>query len=242
MAPPRSKRADLEGLAWEIAHCSHFEGYDEGRAGVCSGVIQAQGRWRRPPEGWTGNLLQAPILFVTSNPNTDVTKPGTDPTFASGVELSAFNDAYFDSHGVGGARTWQQMQRWASMLMSSREAIAGKDWALTDAVRCASPGQLGVDRAMGRCASLYLGRVLSLSPAKVIGFCGTARLALRDFIEPARYRMNLAEREVRGPIEFFERDRYLIGLRHPADIYHGGLELTSLSADDLRSMISALKS
>jgi hypothetical protein len=146
---PGDSRSDLANLAWTIAHCPHFLGYDAGKAGVCSDVIKAQGEWRRSPEGWTGRLLEAPILFVTSNPNTDVTKPGTDPVFRSAEELAAFNDLYFDSHVIGGVQTWKQMERWATTLLGGEAAAPGKDFALTDAVRCASPLQNGVDRAMG---------------------------------------------------------------------------------------------
>jgi hypothetical protein len=227
-------------LAWEIAGCPHFQDYDLGQAGVCTDVIKAQGMWRRPPEGWTGRLLEAPILFVTSNPNTDVKRPGTDPVVETPDELATFNDLYFDSHLVSGARTWIQMQKWATTLRGGRDTLPGRDFALTDAVRCASPAQQGVDSAMGRCTSLYLGRILALSRATVIGFCGKARTALRDFIEPERYRVGLAVSQVTGPLEFFGHDRMLIGLRHPADFYHGDLELTDLGADNLAALQAKL--
>jgi hypothetical protein len=233
-------RSQLATLAWTIAHCEHFAGYDAGKAGVCSDVIEAQGEWRRSPEGWTGRLLQAPILFVTSNPNTDVTKPGTDPVFKSPNELAAFNDLYFDSHSVGGAQTWLQIERWATTLLGGRAAAPGRDFALTDAVRCASPNQHGVDRAMGRCSGLYLGSILTLAGARVVGFCGKARVALSEFVEPSRYRITIAVGDIMGPLEFFGRERMLIGLRHPADIYHGSLELAVRKAADLESLIAFL--
>jgi hypothetical protein len=235
-------RSELATLAWAIAHCPHFLGYDAGKAGVCTDVIKAQGEWRRSPEGWTGRLMEAPILFVTSNPNTDVTKPGTDPLFRSAGELTAFNDLYFDSHGVGGAETWKQIERWASTLLGGRAIAPGKDFALTDAVRCASPIQHGVDRAMGRCAGLYLGSVLALAGARVVGFCGKARDALKDFVEPTRYRMTLNVGDVMGTLEFFGRERMLIGLRHPADVYHGSRELAVQNSADLETLVTFLAS
>jgi hypothetical protein len=227
-------------LAWQIAGCPHFRDFDRGQAGACTDVIKAQGRFRRSPEGWTGRLLQAPILFVTSNPHTNVDQPGTDPDFKTPEELAIFNDLYFDSHPVSGARTWSQMQKWATTLRGGRGTIPGRDFVLTDAVRCASPAQEGVDRAMGRCASLYLGRILTLSAATVIGFCGKARTALRNFIEPERYRVDLAVDQVIGPLEFFWRDRMLIGLRHPADFRHGDLDLTRLGAHNLAALQSRI--
>jgi hypothetical protein len=227
---------DRASLGWEIATCPHFRAYELGQAGVCTDVITAQGKFRRPPEGWTGRLLEASILFVTSNPHTDIEEPGTDPDFKTPEELATFSDLYFDSHQVSGVRTWMQMHKWATTLRGGRETVPGKDWAITDAVRCASPAQEGVDLAMGRCASVYLGRVLILSGAIVIGFCGKARTALRDCIEPERYRVDLAVDQVIGPVEFFGRDRMLIGLRHPADVYHGNLELTGLGAEKLAAL------
>jgi len=227
-------------LADAIASCPHFKAFDLGQAGVCTEVIGAQGSWRRPPEGWTGRLLEAPILFVTSNPNTDVTKPGNDPVFETPEDLAKFNDLYFDSHSLSGVQTWIQLQKWATAFLGGLKAVPGADFALTDAVRCASPGQLGVDSAMGRCASLYLGQILELSGASVIGFCGKARVALRDFIEPDRYRVDLAVDQVIGPVEFFGRERMLVGLRHPADVYHGSLELNAMKPDDLAALQARL--
>jgi hypothetical protein len=230
----------LATLAWEISHCPYFEAYDHGQAGVCSEVIRAQGMFRRDPEGWTGRLIRAPILFVTSNPNTDPTQPGKDPEFASPAELANFNDLYFDTHSVARVQTWRQMQKWATEMLDGREALPGHDFALTDAVRCASRGQQGVDRAMGRCAGLYLGRLLFLSQARVVAFCGRSVVALRDFLEPERYRLTLRQGEVKGPIDFFERQRWLVGLKHPADVYHGNVELTTLTPVDLAALVAAL--
>jgi hypothetical protein len=48
--------------------------------------------------------------------------------------------------------------------------------------------------------------------------------------------MTLEVGEVKGPFDFFGRERMLIGLRHPADIYHGGLDLTALASRDLASL------
>ena len=132
------------------------------------------------------------------------------------------------------------MLSWAETLLE-RPCVAGTDFALTDAVRCASPRQLGVDQAIGRCAELYMGRLLSLSQARVVGFCGKARIAVRDFVVPARYRVNLREGDVRGPIEFFGRERMLVGLRHPADFYRGSLYLDVLVPAGLDSLQSFLK-
>jgi hypothetical protein len=228
-------------LAWEIARCPYFQAYDAGQAGVCAEVIAAQGKWRRAPEGWTGRLREAPILFVTSNPNTNIETPGSDPVFQTKEDLARFNDLYFDSHAVSGAETWTQMRKWATTLRGGRDTIAGRDFALTDAVRCASPKQAGVEAALGRCAGRYLGKVLALSDARVIAFCGVARKALSEFVEPERYRVNLAVNEVTDPVEFFGRERILIGLKHPADVYHGDRDLTALGKVKLSALVSWLE-
>jgi len=230
----------LASFGWEVAHCPHFEAFDRGLAGVCSDVIESQGTFRRPPEGWTGRVLTAPIIFVTSNPNTDVTKPGSDPLFNSPQDLAMFNDSYFDSHAISGARSWQQMQKWASDMLG-RQSLPGSDFGLTDAVRCASPRQLGVDQAISRCSGLYLGRLFALTEARVVAFCGKALIALTHHLQPAKYRLDLREGRVVGPIEFYGRDRLLVGLRHPADVYHGSLQLSAiLEAKDVTRLVCAL--
>jgi hypothetical protein len=73
-----------------------------------------------------------------------------------------------------------------------------------------------------------------------VGFCGKARDALREFVEPTRYRMSLAVGDVIGPVEFFGRERMLLGLKHPADIYHGSLELAVRNSTDLERLVAFL--
>jgi hypothetical protein len=168
-------------LASQIASCTHFE---RGGDGVCDTVISAQSLphgLRRMPEPWTGRrrLDRAPILFITSNPNT---KPGKVPNQSEVPlpdRLLDFYESYFERHpdSIKTVPTWRRMRIWADQLC--RNPSADVNFALTDAVHCASRKQVGVREALERCATLYLRQVVEAGVARLVVCCGSA--AARGF-------------------------------------------------------------
>jgi hypothetical protein len=77
-------------------------------------------------------------------------------------------------------RYWQAIRRLADHLYS-RPTRPGLDYALTKAVRCGSPREIGVDRAATECVPRYLRDTLAASPARVICVVGhVARMAIRS--------------------------------------------------------------
>jgi hypothetical protein len=73
---------------------------------------------------------------------------------------------------------WRAIKKLADHLYG-RSARPGSDYALTEAVHCKSPAEIGVPAAASVCASLYLQRALTVSPATVLVVVG--RVARQEF-------------------------------------------------------------
>jgi hypothetical protein len=104
---------------------------------------------------------------------------------------------------------WRAIKRLADHLYG-RQTRPGIDYALTEVVRCKSPGEIGVGKAVKACAPLYLTRTLALSPASVICVVGrVARMQIRrEYTYPDA-------RQISEPMEIEGRERLIVFVSGP---------------------------
>lgn len=212
----RSTLARRTALALRIAACPHFE---RGGDGDCETVIAAQRldhALRRRPEPWTGKLDRVPILFVTSNPNTEPGKVPKQSEVPTSERLLDFYEGYFSRHpeSIDTVPTWKRMRVWAGQLLRAHPN-ADSNFALTDAVHCASRQQAGVPEAVKRCATLYLQPIVEASVARLVICCGSA--AVSGFNSATAGRVALKQGMSWGPAELWGAQRIVAAFPHPAD-------------------------
>ena len=216
------------------------------------------------PEPWSGPIATAPILFVSSNPAIGRSDPPTPldeeyPT-GSGTEWpdERFVD-YFEGRFGGGREEWtrrgifyrrkdgsfttgnQWVKFWASAKKRAgealgRPAVPGRDYAMTEVVRCKSREEQGVAAAARHCPDLYLDRTLSVAAAGLLVCFGkVARDELRR-----RYHLP-AGRVLVGPVEVAGRPRYVAFLPHPGAFGPKPKRLVgALTGDELAAVRSFL--
>jgi hypothetical protein len=230
-------------LLKEIVCCPVIQQVRSNRKGnyPCQAIVSSQGNNAfQVPEPWRGDIESAPILFVSSNPNigdrdlSPAFNPQTgrlpenwnDEQVQSYFQVSNRNPSWI-SEGVRPLlNTGQHGERvpfWSSMRALT-ESILGRpvrpwiDYALTEVVHCKSKNQIGVRRARVICAERYLGRVLTLSPARLVVVSGDhARQGLVQIgvtigdgnIREARGRAMLLEASLAGEARLF------VCLAHP---------------------------
>jgi hypothetical protein len=142
----------------------------------CFAVVRAQSginlTERQVPEPWNGDLLNAPLLFVSSNPAINLNEDypdGNSDTWP--VERNA---DFFTHRFGGGAETWTldgrrprqtdgsfatgDGQFWGQISGRARDILGrpdvrGVDWALTEVVHCKSVAGAGVAAAADYCAN-----------------------------------------------------------------------------------------
>jgi hypothetical protein len=158
----------------------------------CSTIVRSQRsenyQAHQLPEPWSGQLDQAPILFISSNPS------------LSGKKDDSYKQA---------TMFWAGVKQRAKELLQ-REPQPGLDYALTEIVHCKSKSEHGVMEARGHCISRYFARVLSASPARVFVVLGSqARNIVQRELEIGN------PPNVIGPCEVFGRERIVAFLPHP---------------------------
>ena len=132
------------------------------------------------PEPWSGFLDHAPLLFISSNPSLSEDENYPTTSWTADLVETYFN-ARFDpqkghvNHSQSRDGQWSKhpVRFWSAAQARAREiwdrpVNPGVDYALTEVVHCKSRQERGVASALDHCADLYLGRVVSASPALVL--------------------------------------------------------------------------
>ena len=162
----------------------------------CAKIVGSQGVGSiaefQSPEPWSGHIATAPILFVSSNPSIGPTAfheypraSWTDESITEyfefrfgGKPLSSVEDGIYNrlpgAPRTGRTAFWVQVRARAAELLETTPANVkpGKDYALTEVVRCKSVKQYGVAEALSTCTQMYLKPTLDASAATVVVVLG----------------------------------------------------------------------
>ncbi len=185
---------------------------------------EAWPRWHQLPEPWAGHLREARLLFVASNPglrrkiireNLASSAPEHITTWErDDTEIIRRSVTALDDVDIEGVPYWRRTHELAIEVLGP-DARPGVDYALTEAIRCKSPGETSaLDSARRVCSRNYLRATILFSGAHVIlGMGKHARIALARMLplehERERERENFYETVI-GP------RRYIVAmLPHP---------------------------
>lgn len=186
---------EVTDLLLEIARCDNIHGNNS----HCQTIIQTQSADDfQLPEPWSGDLENAPILFLSSNPSIGMKEKypissWTDEQiidffsnrFGGGLEEwtsngrhTLLNDGSFKKTWV---RYWGAARGRAAELLGRRNVKPGIDYAFSEVVHCKSHDEHGVGCAFDECTGRYLNSLIACSGAKIIVCFGQfAEKAVRD--------------------------------------------------------------
>jgi hypothetical protein len=169
------------------------------------------------PEPWRGDIENAPLLFISSNPAFD---PGDDcPTAAQlDPDVVAYYNAGFPrvfprNVSRTGAVSRRPVNFWSHLRARAAECygidrakvVAGVAFALTEVVHCKSNGEFGARTAATECVRRHFANVVSLSRACVVAVFGSlAAESLGLAAEPAVLEQ-----------DWYGKRRLLVWLPHP---------------------------
>jgi len=148
------------------------------------------------PEPWTGDIVNAPILVMSSNPGYAGFELYPNFNWPDSMMADFFMNRFKDrgskyswvyknkvlnNDGTRGisVRYWTSIQKRVEELIL-RPAKPGIDYCITEIVHCKSPKQIGVDSALHTCSNLFLNSKLRISQAKLIIGVGSF---IRDFFK-----------------------------------------------------------
>jgi hypothetical protein len=196
-------------LALDIASCREVSLALNDSSHPCHKVVDWQAKqWGTPllqiensrmhrPEAWTGDIVNAPILFLSSNPSFDSEEnyPNWDLGEWPIEKIEKFSTRRFTSqiergYGASDGLPMKQIDRtigkngellhkvtywnWARNMVAYisgkeiTEISAHSNYAMTEIVHCKSKNEKGVKQARLKCKETYLERILEVSKAKLI--------------------------------------------------------------------------
>jgi len=134
------------------------------------------------PEPFNGNIEEAPILFISSNPSID--RFEEYPMIKWSIEeindffINRFKNKWVKNQlytlNITGeynkkwVRFWAGIRKRTSELLDKKDIQLGRDCAFLEVVRCKSIGESGVIEAMDECVKLHFQNAIGHSNAKVI--------------------------------------------------------------------------
>jgi hypothetical protein len=228
----------------------------------CTEIVSAQqvaSADRQVPEGWAGNLREARVLFLSSNPSISEASPGQpadavepSPTASStDDEIVEFIGRRFDQTVtpapwvrndrslLRNGRYWPRPTRfWMSIRARARELLGeaadpARNYVMTEVVHCKSKQEAGVTAAARTCAQLYLEGIVRLSAAPLVAVVGKkAHASLQAWLPSLPDPPYVVRAELGG------RQRTLVYISHPSswgepktiEALHGGETLRHLRA------------
>jgi hypothetical protein len=211
----------------------------------CHDVVNAQqheGTRRQVPEGWAGNLREARVVFLSSNPAISVPASPQSPGTAEAYPVASrsdediarylgrrFDQAVIPSPFVRDSRHLQldgqyaarPTHFWVSMHRRAIELLGpgadpSRNYVMTEVVHCKSSGETGVSAAAQTCAERYLDRIFSLTAAQVVVIVGKQAHAMLKLWFP-----ELCDPPYLYTKELGGRPRELVFIWHPASRMKG---------------------
>lgn len=220
------KMSDKESkkLSLSISSCDNFLEIVSGGDNSCRKVVEWQYTKHDPeevrtkglktvlhrPEPWAGNLLSAPIMFLSSNPSFDPREnfptldwddqdaadffvnrfsERTDRGYGAidGPEVAQQDRAILkDGAMTGRVKTWYTLRSRAAVLLekSIDDTRAASDYVMSEVVHCKSHNEDGVFEALPACVSKWFQPILEASSAKLVIVSGEpAGRAVKQAIE-----------------------------------------------------------
>ena len=178
------------------------------------------------PEPWSGDLKNAPILFLSSNPSIAKKEKYPVSSWTNEQKVDFFINRFNKSrpwvkNGLfplmqDGTYKDKWVRFWAALKKRSQELLgeanirSGIDYAITEVVHCKSKAEIGVKEALNECVHRYLKNVLEESGAKVVVCLGSqvSSVIQETYNIPANSKIH-------GPVPISKGTRYFAFLPHP---------------------------
>lgn len=181
----------MDDLLHEIANCPNVCLARQDRSHPCHNIVHTQNQTDdfQLPEPWNGNLLESPILFISSNPSIGAEEDYPTQSWTKDYITDFFTNRFDGkkklwvkdnryvllkdgTYSISWVRFWAAVGKRAEELLG-RKSIYGVDFAITEVVHCKSIKEQGVSEAADECSRKYLLKILNSSHAKIIVILGS---------------------------------------------------------------------
>jgi hypothetical protein len=188
----------VPSLFFEISKCKNFLKFifSEESNKSCHDILEFQktkGAIKiedfQIPEPWSGDIINAPILVLSSNPAYSISEIYPNSTWPRAMIADFFINRFKNR---GEIYSWvykkkvlnkdgtrgQSVRYWSSINMRIEEILGytptpGVDYCMTEIVHCKSSHEIGVTKALSECSSNFLDKKIAISGAKLIVSIGS---------------------------------------------------------------------
>jgi len=188
----------IPSLLFEISNCKNFTKFILSETGIqsCKDILEFQknkGADRiedfQIPEPWSGDIINAPILVLSSNPAYSTKEIYPNSTWPKSMIADFFINRFKDR---GEIHSWvynnkvlnkdgtrgRSVSYWSSINKRIEELIGytpkpGVNYCITEIVHCKSSQEVGVKKALSECSSNFLNKIINISGAKIIVAIGS---------------------------------------------------------------------
>ena len=192
-----------ENLILEICQCPNIALAKNDSSHPCHEIVNVQNHNSNEfqlPEPWNGNITQAKLLFISSNPSIDESEAYPTVDWPNHRILDFFQNRFHPERkwtedarrvltkdGMTYAKRtvpyWNETRSMASDAFD-RIAIPGEDYSLTEVAHCKSRSRKGVKSCAKTCFDLWMSRIISASDARVLIVLGDeAKEMMSEFLD-----------------------------------------------------------
>ena len=225
-------------LLLAITRCPELKTARAIGAHPCSKIARVQPQAvYQVPEPWSGHIETAPILFLASNPSIDENEIFPNASWGEEDTINYFQRRFDPDAGYVSRRAYNKVRFWTGVRARAkeilqREAVPGKDFALTELVHCKSRQEQGVSEALSLCSKLWLPAIMEHSGARIIILLGAfARNACAHL-----WKLD-SRQSVQFDVSIAGRSRAVVILPHP-----NAYERKTVSAHTTEAQLKRLKS
>jgi hypothetical protein len=215
-------------LLLDIANCKNFNSNADN---PCNQIVQVQAEEDyQVPEPWSGDLENAPILFISSNPSISMREKYPRSSwaddkiidffahrFGGGIEnwtkdgrYILYDDDKGDTYSHTWVRYWATVRRRAIELLGN-DVRPGIDYVMSEVVHCKSHDEVAVKGAVKECSRRHLQRIVEQSGARVIVCFGRfAKETVHQIFSVPNENVRLTE-----PVKAGNRLRLFVFMPHP---------------------------
>ena len=216
-------------LLLRICRCEEISRAETNHEHPCHEIVNTQDpQWDgfQLPEPWSGDLKNAKLLFIASNPSINSEESYPNRVWPDEVILDFFSNRFNpESNWTNNRKVLltdgenyakRSVAFWNSVNLQSerafgRKVLMGVDCAMTEVVHCKSKDEDGVEKCLSHCSNKWMDEILSFSEARVLILLGNqASSWFESTVAP------LEEFGVQGTFRLGGKERLVIHIPHPA--------------------------
>lgn len=241
----------MKKLLEKISNCENIKICLEGDIdNPCYKIVSNQDKDNfQLPEPWNGDLENAPVIILGSNPSINEEEMYPDSSWNIDEKFEFHSERFSGkwtkeqkyvmlkdgSYDTKAVRFWSSVKNRVKEIYTKNEILLGNDLCMIEIVKCKSRKEFGVKECMRECSQKYMNDILQFSNAEVILCLGkVAEIFIKDFYK-------LEDTKIVEDVEIAGKYRTVIFIPHPSSFVKIKKIVNLLNTDEIERVQMKLK-